>query len=90
MAYITNHNFKKLCQTLDIKEEINMNLFLEHIYNNPKVFYFFNKVDLKYLFNTKNILQNEVNYKINHLQIVPSKKDSKTFVFERAGNLNSI
>jgi hypothetical protein len=87
MAYITNHTYKKLCQTLDIKEEINLNLFLEHIYNNPKVFYFFNKVDLKYLFNTKNILQNEVNYKIEHFQFVPAKEDSKTYVFERSGKL---
>lgn len=87
MAYITNHTYKKLCQTLDIKEEINLNLFLEHIYDNPKVFYFFNKVDLKYLFNTKKILQNEVNYRIEHFQFVPAKEDSKTFVFERAEKL---
>jgi hypothetical protein len=43
MAYITNYTRKKLCRTLGIKKEINLNLFLEHIYNNPQAFYFSTK-----------------------------------------------
>jgi hypothetical protein len=87
MAYLTNYTYKKLCFNLDIKEEINLNTFLQHIYNDPKVYYFFNKLDLKYLFNMKNILENEVDYKINHFKYVPLREDSKSFVFEKTEKL---
>ena len=87
MAYLTNYTYKKLCFNLDIKQEINLNTFLEYIYNDPKVYYFFNKLDLKYLFNVKNILENEVDYRINHFRYVPPKEDTNSFVFEKKEKL---
>ncbi|TRX01348.1 hypothetical protein [Flavobacterium gawalongense] len=88
MAFVTNYTYKKLCSTLNIKDEITMDLFLQHIYNNPKVFYFFNKLEIRYLFNVKNILQNENEYGVKHFQKIPAKQDTYSYVFENLGKLS--
>ena len=50
MAYLTKYNLSKLCQKLEVKEEISMELFIEHIYNDKEIYYILNKREIEYLF----------------------------------------
>ena len=45
MAFVTNYTFSKLCKTLDIKKEIDLQTFKDHIYNDANLFYIFNKLE---------------------------------------------
>jgi hypothetical protein len=87
MAFITNYTFNKLCKNLDIKNEIDMQTFKDHIYNDANLFYFFNKLELKYLFNYKNLLENDEKYIAEYYQYVPKSIDTKSYVFEKPRKL---
>ncbi len=86
-AYITNFTFSKLCRNLNIKTEVDLETFIYHIYDDASLFYFFNKLELKYLFNYKNILENDENYLVQYYQHVPKRIDTKSFVFEKPRKL---
>lgn len=87
MAYITNFTYSKLCRNLNITTEIDLQTFIYHIYDDASLFYFFNKLELKYLFNYKNILENEEEYLVQYYQHVPKRIDTKSFVFEKPRKL---
>ena len=85
MAFLTNYTYAKLCQSLDVKQEITLDFFIENVYNNNQLYYIFNKFELKYLFNYKNLLQDEKYYFEEYYQVIPEKVDTKTYVFEKGG-----
>jgi len=87
MAYLTNYTFNKLCKRLDIKQEIDLQAFIDYIYKDESLFYFFNKLELKYLFNYKNLLENDEKYIVEYYQKVPQRRDTKSYVFEKPGKL---
>lgn len=85
MAYLTNFTFSKLCKSLPINLEIVLEVFLEYIYDDIEIFFIFNKFELKYLFNYKNILENEEKFSEKFYEQIPEQEDTKTYVFERVG-----
>ena len=56
MAHLTNYTYSKLCRKLDINQEIDLDLFLKEVYNNPKIYIIFNKLEINYLFVYKQLL----------------------------------
>lgn len=80
-VYISKYSFEKLCKKLDVKEEINKDFFFKHIYENHKISKFFNKLDLKYLFNVKNMLNGEICF----YEMTAKSNDSNSYVFEQSG-----
>ncbi len=80
-VYISKYSFEKLCKKLDVKEEINKDFFFKHIYENHKISKFFNKLDLKYLFNVKNMLNGEISF----YEMTAKSNDSNSYVFEQSG-----
>ena len=87
MAYLTNYTYGKLCRTIDIGKEINLEMFTEFVYNDKYIYFIFNKLEVKYLFNYKNILEDENKFLIDYYKEVPEKKDEKKYVFEKGGKL---
>ncbi len=87
MAHLTNYTFGKLCRTLDIKKEINLELFLEYVYNDRRIFFILNKLQIKYLFNFRNLIEDESKYFVEYYQVVEEREDTQTYVYERAGRL---
>lgn len=87
MAYLTQYTYAKLCKTLDIREEIDLEIFKEFVYDNPRLFSIFNRLERKYLFNYRQILEDAEGYLIKYYQEVPERQDTQTYVFERAGKL---
>ena len=87
MAFITNYTFNKLCKNLNIKKEIDLQSFKDHIYNDDNLFYIFNKLELKYLFNYKNLLENEEKYIVEYYKYSPERADTKRYVFEKPRKL---
>jgi hypothetical protein len=87
MDFITKYTFSKLCRNLDIKKEIDLQTFKDHIYNDEILFYIFNKFELKYLFNYKNLLENDEQYIAEYYQYVPKTIDTKSYVFEKPRKL---
>jgi hypothetical protein len=62
-------------------------MFIEHIYNDERVYYCLNKKEIKYLFNFCNLLCDENRFMIEFYNEVPDRVDNKRFVFEKAGSL---
>jgi hypothetical protein len=87
MAFITNYTFNKLCRNLDIKKEIDLQTFKDHIFNDANLFYLFNKLELKYLFNYKNLLENDEKYIAEYYQYIPKSIDTNSYVFEKPRKL---
>ena len=87
MAFITNYTFNKLCKNLNINEEINLQIFKDHIYNDANLFYIFNKLELKYLFNYRNLLENDETCIAEYYQYIPKTADTKRYVFEKPRKL---
>lgn len=87
MAHLTNYTFSKLCRKLNINQEIDLDLFLIKVFNDPKVFRIFNKYEVKYLFNYKQLLEDFEGFSKNYFIEVPEKEDSKRLVFEKGGKL---
>jgi hypothetical protein len=87
MAFVTNYTLSKLAQSLEIKEEVTEQVFVEHIFNDKRLFQFFNKFELKYLFNYKKLLENNLN-ELKYYVEVPTSKDTQTYVFEKESKLN--
>ena len=85
MAHLTNYTYYKLCKTLDINLDIVLEVFLEYIYDDIEIFFIFNKFELKYLFNYRNILKDEIDFSHKFYNEIPERKDTQTFVFEKAG-----
>lgn len=87
MAHITNYTFSKLCNKLDLKKDVDLDFFINHVYNDKFIFYILNKVEIKYLFNYKNMLEDDQKYFTEYYRFVPEKFDTQRFVFESKGKL---
>lgn len=85
MAYLTKYNLSKLCQKLEVKEEISLELFIEHIYNDREIYYILNKREIEYLFIYKMLLEDENKFVVEYYNEVPEKEDTKNFVFNKGG-----
>ena len=85
MAHLTNYNYFKLCKKLDINLNIVMEVFLEYIYDDIEIFFVFNKFELKFLFNYRNILRDENEFSQKFFNEIPESEDTQTFVFEKGG-----
>lgn len=82
MAYLTNYNYSKLCNSLNLKIEINKKTFLKLVYDDVDVFNILNKQELEYLFKYKSILDDEKEFWTDYYQEVPPNTDTETLVFE--------
>ncbi|GAA4327294.1 hypothetical protein GCM10023115_24820 [Pontixanthobacter gangjinensis] len=87
MAHLTNYTYSRLCRKLEIKQEVDLQLFLDFVYNDPQVYYILNKFEVNYLFNYKALLEDEDRFYAEYYQEVPERIDSKTYVFESGGKL---
>lgn len=85
MAYLTKYNLSKLCQKLEVKEEISLDLFIHHIYNDKEIYYILNKREIEYLFIYKMVLENENKFVVEYYNEVPEREDTKSFVFNKGG-----
>lgn len=82
MANVTKFTFSKLCNKLELNIDITLEMFLEHIYNDPTIYYIFNKKEIKFLFKYKNILEDEEKFVLEYYQFVPERQDQHNYVFE--------
>lgn len=59
MAYLTNSAFFRLANIIEFEEisHIDVDFFYKEIYDDKGLYYFFNQLDLKTLFNTKRLLE---------------------------------
>ncbi|MGO4912498.1 hypothetical protein [Leeuwenhoekiella sp. W20_SRS_FM14] len=87
MAHLTNYTFSKLCKKLEINRDIDLDLFVEYVYEDPQIYYILNKFEIKYLFNYRTLLEDEDKFYAEYYQEVPERVDTQTYVFERAGKL---
>lgn len=87
MALITNHTFGKLCSRVEINKEIDLATFIQFIYDDERLYYVLNKLEIKYLFNYRNLLNDEDTFMVEFYNEVPERIDKKQFVFEKAGKL---
>lgn len=84
MAYITNYTLHKLTKGLsNSKDNISKEDFIRHVYNDPRIYEYLNKIEISYLFNFSQILKEPIRY----LQQVPIRKDTGTYVREYEGKL---
>ena len=56
-GYLILATFNRLCKTLDIKKNPNQDEFLKNVYDNRHVYNILNKIEIKELFNFKNLLE---------------------------------
>lgn len=87
MAYITKYTYNKLCTRLEIKCDVTLELFLENLLDDEKLFYIFNKKELKLLFIYKMLLIDENNFLVEYYKEVPERVDSFERVFDKGGKL---
>ncbi len=87
MAYLTRYNCSKLCRTLDINTDIDLEFFTTHIHNNPKIYYILNKLEREYLFKQKAILKDEKQFQLTYFEKVPENEDTFNYVFESTGKV---
>lgn len=87
MAYLTKYTFSKLCKKIDVNQDITLELFIEKIYNNPRIYRIFNKFEIKYLFIYKLLLEDSENFEKTYYREVPERIDTKKMVFEKSGKL---
>jgi len=87
MAHLTNYTFAKLCRKLSVNQEIDLEVFLKDVFNDPKIFSIFNKFEIRYLFVYKQILEDLDNFQKIYYQEVPDREDTQRMVFEKGGKL---
>lgn len=87
MVHLTNYTFSKLCKKLEINRDIDLDFFLEYVYDDLQVYYMLNKFDIKYLFNYRTLLEDEDRYLAEYYEEVPEREDTQSYVFERGGKL---
>lgn len=87
MAYLTKYNLSKLCQKLEIKVDISLDMFLEHIYDDKEIFFILNKREVEYLFIYKMLLDDEEKFFVEYYDEVPEKEDTKNMVFNKGGKM---
>lgn len=87
MAFLTNHTFGKLCRKVEINKDIDLDVFIKHVYDDPAIYYMLNSLERKYLFKFRALLENEGNFFVQYYKEVPEREDKKQYVYESAGKL---
>lgn len=87
MAHLTKYNLSQLCKKLEINNEISLELFVEHIINDPKIYFILNKSEVRFLFIYKMLLSDEQKFVVEYYDEVPEKEDTKEFVFDKGGKM---
>ncbi|MVM42114.1 hypothetical protein GO730_37980 [Spirosoma sp. HMF3257] len=87
MAYLTKYNLSQLSQKLDINLDISLEMFLQHVYDDPEIYSVLNKREIEYLFKYKMLLEDEENFVIEFYNEVPEKEDTKSYVFNKGGKM---
>lgn len=87
MAFLTKHNLGRLSQKIHINVTITLEMFVEHIYTDPEVFYMLNKREIEYLFIYKMLITDEAMFIAEYYNDVPEKIDTKTMVFNKGGKM---
>ena len=87
MAYLTKYNLSQLCQSLEVKGEINLETFLKYIYDDKEIFFILNKREIEYIFVYRMLLDDEKKFIVEYYKEVPEKEDTKTRVFNKGGKM---
>jgi hypothetical protein len=87
MAHLTKYTFGKLCRKLNVNQDIDLELFIKEVFNDPNIFTIFNKFEIKYLFVYKQILEDIDKFQKFYYQEVPEREDTKKWVYEKGGKL---
>lgn len=87
MAHLTKYTFSSLCKKLEINKEIDLDMFINQIYNDKQIFFILNKVQIKFLFIFKMLLEDDDKFYKEYYRFVPPKKDTKSYVFEEERKL---
>lgn len=87
MAYLTKYNIGQLCQKLEVKKEISLEMFLENVYNDKQIYFILNKREIRYLFVYKMLIDDEEKFYVEYYQEVPEKADSKNLVNNKGGRM---
>lgn len=87
MAYLTKYNLSKLCQKLQVNEDISLETFIKYIYDDKEIFFILNKVEIEYLFIYRMLLADEKSFFINYYKEIPEGIDTKTMVFNKGGKV---
>lgn len=84
MAYLTNSAFFRLANQIEFEEisHIDIDFFYKEIYDDKGLYYFFNQLDLKNLFNTKRLLETEDFTAVVHRK-VSKRPDERRFIYTR-------
>ena len=85
MAYLTQANYKKLCKTLNINDEISLELFLENIYPDSLVYNILTKREVKEIFIMKMLSTDASSFVLHYYVEVPEQEDSLEMVFNTGG-----
>lgn len=85
MAFMTNYTYGKLCRTVNLNTEVNLELFLAEVFDDKVIFHILNKLEREYLFKFKNILEDEEKYLAQYFVEVEEREDTETYVFEQGG-----
>ena len=56
MVSITESTYNQLCANVELKETIDKERFKKYIFDDERLFYVFNKFEIQYLFNLKNLV----------------------------------
>ncbi|MEC5395991.1 hypothetical protein [Bergeyella sp. RCAD1439] len=88
MPYLTDFSYRQLIDRIEIKdiERIDLHFFKKNIYENERIFYFFNQLELKKLFIEKILLSGEEKYNLVHKE-VPEREDNYKYVLSIKGNV---
>ncbi|WP_420150240.1 hypothetical protein [Spirosoma sp.] len=87
MAFLTKYNLSQLSQKLEINVDVSLEMFLQHIYNDPEIYSILNKREVEYLFKYKMLLEDEETFAIEYYNEVPEKEDTKSYVFNKGGKM---
>lgn len=87
MAYLAKYNLSQLCQSLEVKCEINLETFLKYIYNDKEIFFILNKREIEYIFVYRMLHDDEKKFIVEYYKEVPEKEDTKTRVFNKGGKM---
>ena len=88
MAYFTDFSYRQLMERVDIekKDRIDVQFFKENIFENGKLFYFFNQLELRKLYIEKLLLSGDENTAFV-LREVPEREDNFNYILSIRGNV---
>lgn len=85
LVSLTESTYAKLCTKVKLNKTLDKEMFIKHVYNDERVFNIFNKYEVQFLFNLKNLFHacDVDDSDFTFLRFVPKRKDTKKYVFEK-------